>query len=333
MGPMRDFFRFQEPAGDDDELSSLIAEMKSRQAPTLPLQAAPRRMPPPERTRPTFADILPQLLAGAADTVNAGAGYRSDTLGRVMGMQKGYRDQAHADALQRQAFEYENDRANFEDRLRRYQLETSAEERSFNRKSKLAELVLMQQALGKQRQDQEGARFKGYKDLLGRASDRKSLKLEADKLRAMNPKDRAFIDQAEQSLGSVFDIEAAQPNKLEEQYLSSLPPEITKGAGGHFKAMTKPAGDKGFPVFNAPRGYRWLYGTGVGSLGAGAMDLGEAAGLWELDAPPVPGGRLLAPALSPYEQAESERRWLQKRMQQANPNPYWDWVRSYRGGY
>lgn len=317
--------------GGGDDLQELIEQMKAMQAPPAPMMPMPRRMPPPEMPQQSFGDILPQILAGVGDVFSAGARRPSSYLGQVAGLQQARRAEAYNAARNRQDVDYWNENAARQEQMFRQQLSQRSGDQLFSQRSKLAELMLLQQQLGKGRDDQADARFAGYKAQLSKVADRKSLKLEADKLRALNPKDRAAIDQAEEALGGVFDIQAAQPNKLQEQ-LGAM------GVGGTLQRMKEaaidPIGGQGFPVLNAERGYRALYATPFSAVVPGVMDLGEAAGLWNLGTKPGPGGRLQSHPLDALEQSNFDAHWLQRRMQQQEPsNPFWDWARNYRGGY
>lgn len=187
-------------SSSDDELGALIAQMQGMQNTPPPMMSAPRRAPLPQRPQQSLWDMLPQILAGAGDTVNAGAGMRSNSLGQVMGMQRGQRDQAYADEVNQQNVGYQNRMADRQDEMLRYQMKNQSEQQNFGRDSKLAELLMMHKALTDQAQKKNSMRQifeQGLPATFDETGDAKSLQ-------------KAYQDAIEKSGGDPAMMAAAQ---------------------------------------------------------------------------------------------------------------------------
>ena len=349
-GPLRTYFRQDagfpqdEPDMTDSLLNSMIKASRGPGMPRIPTSTSPSRTtypmpgapkppaPMPQMPGQGWGDVLSQVLAGAGDVFSAGGGRPTNYLGQTMNLQQGLRAQAYQQALaQRASIEHAQQMAK-EYEFRRYNAEQSATDRDFNRSLQQRQLDLYDKMLGKKEEDEKRrtleAQINNYKNILGRVEGMKELKLEAQKLRALNPSDSAAIDAVESSLASVFRIESEQPSILAQQLEATIGSKAGGAVKRELKAMYEPQGDKGLPVFNAPRSYRLMYGTGVGAIPAGAMDLAEYYGLADFSGGPQGVGKGLH--LTPPTEAEAEAEWrriVQREMWKKNP-PVAPWAQT-----
>lgn len=234
---LRDFLRFQEPRMappqqdvtvtapkpklDQEYLRALMEEAEPS-APA-PRRRAPRAMP--TRPQATLADLVPQLLGGAADVATAYGGGRSDYQGRIMGMQQRQRDVSFEDALMARAAMEQHDREQEAADWRDYSTKISSQDRRFGRGMKYAELELMLQAMGKQREDQakqdafqnfmyqQGAGAK-LKDVAG-PGDLKEAG-DAAMLQVRSPEELAVLQKMIADKQAAFDQQAASKKEFDD---------------------------------------------------------------------------------------------------------------------
>lgn len=152
---MRDFLQFQQ--GPTQQPQDPLARLRSQSyAQIRPPQGGPPKPPPmPQRPQRTLWDLLPQAFAGAGDALMAGAGQRSDYMGRVMGLQEGVRNQSFQDQLAQAAQMYDAQRMQYEDDWRRAGFEQQAQDSGIKRSYDLAQLEMYQQMMGKTQQEEQ----------------------------------------------------------------------------------------------------------------------------------------------------------------------------------
>lgn len=139
--------------GQDDPVD--LRSLLEQPGPAMP---APRKFTPmqvPARPQQHWAELIPQILAGAGDVMTARGRGRSDHLGRVMGIQEGRRNQAWGDSMLQAQLNQQSQNAEYEDQWRRYVGEQTGRDRKFNQGMKVAEFDLMKSMLDKQKADAE----------------------------------------------------------------------------------------------------------------------------------------------------------------------------------
>jgi len=249
-GFLRDYLQFpameqQQPVQSEDDLAKLIQQMQGMSMEHPPQMRMPHRMPMPERQQQSLADILPQLLAGAGDVFKAGARQNSNYLGGVMGQQRGMRDQNYNDQLNQGMLNYQNDMGDRQAAMQDYQMRQGAQGQMFNRDQKLAELLMMQKALGEQGQKQQAQRDifqQAANAQLGEATDINSLEKERVKLLKETQGDQGNMA----ALTHLMQLHtqrialAQRPGPIQKQaenaFRGSSPLEMLPGMGPMFRA-------------------------------------------------------------------------------------------------
>ena len=140
---------------EQDQNGVDLRSLLEQPAPMMPPMRKFAPMQVPQRPRPEWTELIPQILAGAGDVMTARARGRSDYLGRVMGGQEGRRNQAWNDAMMQTQINQQSQNADYEDQWRRYVGEQTAQDRKFGRASKVAEFDLMKSAIEKQKAEAE----------------------------------------------------------------------------------------------------------------------------------------------------------------------------------
>lgn len=241
---LRDFLRFQDPAFRQDSGGygappqdvlvtgrrpqqpqfdeNYLRELMMQQEPPMPTRQR-RQRPMPQRPQQSWGDLIPQLLGGGADVVNAYGGGRSDYQGRIMGMQQRGRDQSFEDALRERAAMESEDRYGEADDWRRYSGQVGSQERGFNRAMKYQELDLMLKAIQKQqaetgKQDafqkfmyEQAAKAK-FEEAGGPSDVEESLKKAM--LQARNPEELLSLQAAAQQRRAPMDEKAAEESEI-----------------------------------------------------------------------------------------------------------------------